>query len=144
VSVKNIVTNEEKLKLVSLNVESFNDVSDIASDLVDTAIHYSKKSIGCVGLACNQIGVLKRIIVIRFAGEWLVMVNPIIDEVFAGRFLGRESCLSRPGKSVKVRRYKKIKVTYINICGETFTIKFTKFTARVIQHEIDHLDGKYI
>ena len=143
-SVKNIVTNEEKLSLVSLPVEDYKEVLSLASDLVDTANFYSLKPIGCVGLACNQIGILKRIIVIKFAGEWLVMINPVIAYSSGGRFNGREACLSRPSKSVKVRRHKKVEVHYTSIDGERFTIKFTKFIARVIQHEIDHLEGKYI
>ena len=143
-SVKNIVTNEKKLALVSLPVEDYKEVLNIASDLVDTAKHYAIKPIGCVGLACNQIGILKRIIVIKFSGEWLVMINPEIVVSTGGRFIGREACLSRPGKSVKVRRDKKVTVVYTNIDGEIITSKFTKFTARIIQHEVDHLNGKYI
>lgn len=143
-SIKSIVTNEKKLALVSLSVDDFEGVSSIACDLVDTAIFYSKKAIGCVGLACNQIGILQRIITVKFAGEWLVMVNPIIIESWAGQFNAREACLSRPGKSVKVRRFKKIKVSYTNIDGSKETVRFTKFMARVVQHEIDHLNGKHI
>lgn len=143
-SVRNIVTNEEKLKLISLSVESFNDVSDIANDLMDTADFYSKMPIGCVGLACNQIGILRRIITVKYAGEWLIMINPVIVESWAGRFNGLESCLSRPGRKVGVRRHKKIKVEYTEIDGTFTTRIFTKFIARVIQHEVDHLNGKYI
>jgi len=143
-TVKNIVTNEKKLSLVSLYVDSYTEVLGIASDLVDTAIFYSKMPIGCVGLACNQIGILKRIIVIRFEGSWLVMINPVIEEAWAGKFNAKEGCLSRPGKSVSMRRYKKIRVTYTDVTGDRINKKFTKFNARVIQHEVDHLDGKYI
>jgi len=143
-SIKSIVTNEKKLALVSLSVDDYKDILTIASDLVDTAIFYSKKSIGCVGLACNQIGILKRIITVRFEGKWLVMINPVIEESWAGRFNAREGCLSRPGKSVNVRRFKKIRVSYIDIDGLKVDRRFTKFMARVVQHEVDHLNGKYI
>lgn len=143
-SIKSIVTNEKKLALVSFSVEDFEPVSSIACDLVDTAEFYSKKAIGCVGLACNQIGILGRIITVRYAGEWLVMVNPEITHRAGGRFNGKESCLSRPGKTVKVRRDKKINVSYVDIDGLKVERRFTKFMARVVQHEIDHLDGKFI
>ena len=143
-SVKNIVTNEERLSLMSLPVEDYKEVLELASDLVDTAHHYSLKPIGCVGLACNQIGIRKRIITIKFGGEWLVMINPEITHSAGGKVLGREGCLSRPGKSVRLRRDKKVTVNYIDIDGLKVERKFTKFNARVVQHEIDHLDGKYI
>jgi len=143
-SVKNIVTNEKKLALLSLPVIDYKEVLPVASDLVDTAIFYSKKPIGCVGLACNQIGILRRIITVKFAGEWLVMINPTIEEAWSGQFNARESCLSRPGRSINVRRYKKINVAYTDVTGIKTRKRFTKFIARVIQHEIDHLDGKFI
>ena len=143
-TVKSIVTNEKKLALLSIYVDSYSEVLGIASDLVDTANFYSQQPVGCVGLACNQIGILKRIIIIRFAGDWLVMINPVIEEAWAGRFNAKEGCLSLPGKSVSMRRYKKIRVTYTVVSGDWIDKKFTKFTARIIQHEVDHLNGKYI
>ena len=143
-AVKNIVTNEEKLSLVSFPVVYSQEVLDIANDLVDTAKKHAVSGLGCVGLACNQIGIFKRIITVYYGGEWVVMINPKIVESWAGRFNAREACLSRPGKNVSKARFKKIRVDYIDINGHEITQQFTKFTARVVQHEVDHLNGLYI
>ena len=104
---------------------------------------------GCLGLAANQINVLKRIIVVRMGvqGVGLVfvpMVNPeIFPNIKASMLGGTERCLSRPDMpGIYVKRYKKIIVTWFDpIEREIETRKFTKLTARFIQHEVDHLNG---
>lgn len=96
-----------------------------------------------VGLAAPQIGVSKRILIACPTvkkGEEHVMVNPEILES-SGREIGSEGCLSLPGITGEVPRAKKIKLKYQDRHGETFTVDLKDFFARIIQHEIDHLDG---
>lgn len=141
---KNIVTNTDKLSLVSLPVELSQDTLDIANDLLDTAKYYSQRGVGCLGLACNQIGLLRRIIVIFHGGKWIVMINPIITDKYAGRTSAREMCLSRPGVKSFRKRFKKVKVSYYDENLQEQGITLSRMSARIVQHEVDHLDGKFI
>lgn len=109
----------------------------IAQDLLETLIAHQD---GCVGMAANMIGSLKRIIAVENDGEYLVMLNPVILKQ-SEPYETEESCLSLLGGPRPVKRYKKIKVKYTE---SDFKIKIKTFegwTAQIIQHEIDHLLG---
>lgn len=101
-----------------------------------------------VGLAAPQIGHAVRIIIIqpnRFSLP-LVMINPEIIEHSPQREFGREGCLSYPGIFCQVERNFSVRVKWRQIVGGVSGLEeverlFTGFEARVIQHEIDHLDG---
>ena len=113
-----------------------NDI-DIAVDLLETLVHHQE---GCVGMAANMIGKLKRIIAFDNDGEYMVMFNPVILKK-ADAYETEESCLSLLGGPRKTKRYKSIKVQYQT---EDFKIRiktFKGFSAQIIQHEIDHCDG---
>lgn len=109
----------------------------LADDLRDT-LEANKER--CVGMAANMIGVNKRVIIFEENHEYFVMFNPeIIKKQDA--FETEESCLSLLGYPKKTKRYKSIKVKWLN---ENFSVRvknFTGFTAQIIQHEIDHCDG---
>ena len=95
---------------------------------------------GGIGLAANQIGVSKRILVID-VGTMLAMINPIIWE-FKDWAEDEEGCLSIPGKMYNVKRATWIKIKFTNIYGQEHEIVVDDpILARVIQHEVDHLDG---
>ena len=113
-----------------------NDI-DIAVDLLETLVHHQE---GCVGMAANMIGELKRIIAFDNDGEYMVMFNPVILKK-SDAYETEESCLSLLGGPRKTKRYKSIKVQYQT---EDFKIRiktFKGFSAQIIQHEIDHCDG---
>ncbi len=96
-----------------------------------------------VGLAAPQIGISKRILIAcptAKQGEEYVMVNPKILES-SGREAGPEGCLSLPGITGDVTRFKKIKLQFQDRFGKVITADLRDFFARIIQHEIDHLDG---
>ncbi len=109
----------------------------LADDLRDT-LEANKEH--CVGMAANMIGVNKRVIIFEDNKEYFVMFNPeIIKKQDA--FETEESCLSLQGYPKKTKRYKSIKVKWLN---ESFSVRvktFTGFTAQIIQHEVDHCDG---
>lgn len=107
-----------------------------AQDLLDTLIAHKE---GCVGMAANMIGVLKRIIAFDNQGSYLVMLNPEIIKA-SGRYETEEGCLSLPGIR-KTQRWKSIKVRYQNEAFQVRLKTFTGWTAQIIQHEIDHCDG---
>ena len=107
-----------------------------AQDLLDTLI--APKD-GCVGMAANMIGVCKRIIAFDTEGKFEVMLNPEIIKQ-SGAYEAEEGCLSLDGTR-KARRYRTIKVRWLNEKLQERIKTFTGFTAEIIQHEIDHCDG---
>ena len=112
------------------------DDLSVAEDLVDTI---RANAAGCVGMAANMIGVLKRIIVFDDGGKYTVMFNPEIVKS-SGIYTAQEGCLSLPGIR-ETKRFRSIKVRYEN---ENFEVRFktyTDWTAQIIQHEIDHCNG---
>lgn len=114
-----------------------------------------------IGLAANQVGVAKQIAVIdprssRHASkmmmggtdvsdlnDWLplVMINPKVTAVDSPTVTQMEGCLSQPGVSGKVTRPLTIKVSWISRYGTPHEAEFSGMIARVIQHEVDHLNG---
>lgn len=100
-----------------------------------------------IGLAAPQVGINKRLMIFNESGDkkkWLdeaVFVNPrIVESSEATEVLG-EACLSFPDMDGDVLRPKWVKVEALNSRGKKVKKKFTGFTARLFQHEYDHLDG---
>jgi peptide deformylase len=150
-SVIKIVQKGEKiLEEKTEKVKAFDEeVSKIIKDLTDTAIN--QKDPEAAGLAAPQIGYNKRICIVRnfipvkdsdsFLIQNTVMINPKIISMSKEQEVEWESCLSIPSMYGKVLRPKSIKVLYQDEKGIDKKIKANGFFARVIQHEIDHLDG---
>ena len=111
----------------------------VAQDLKDTLEAHRE---GCVGMAANMIGVSKRIIVFDDHGSATVMFNPEIVKC-SGAYEAEEGCLSLSGVR-KTRRWRQIKVRYQNERFDTRLKTYTGFTAKIIQHEIDHCNGVLI
>ena len=105
-------------------------------DLLDTLEAHRD---GCVGMAANMIGVGKRIIVFDDGGKASVMLNPELIR-FSDPFEAEEGCLSLSGTR-KTKRYRSIKVRYQNEQFQTRLKTYTGWTAQIIQHELDHLEG---
>lgn len=93
-----------------------------------------------LGLAAPQVGVPYRIIAFP-ASPNVVAFNPIIVDHVDEETNLEEGCLTYPGLLLKTKRYRAIKVRYARPNGEYVTEKYADMTARVIQHEVDHLDG---
>jgi len=97
-----------------------------------------------LGIAANQVGVLKRVIVVDIPGRGLtVLINPTIISS-SGKFQSEEGCISLPGRKVMVKRKKFIKVQARDRDGKFIAIKERSLIAACIQHEIDHLNGRLI
>lgn len=109
----------------------------IATDLLDTLIEHKD---GCVGMAANMIGELRRIIVFDNEGTYMTMFNPEIIKK-SEPYDTEEGCLSLLGYPRKCKRWRKIKVKWQNSDFETRIKTFTDFPAQIIQHEIDHCNG---
>jgi len=111
----------------------------IATDLIDT---YKTHIDNCVGMAANMIGYDKRIIIVNNNGQLLVMFNPEIIRQ-SEPYETEEGCLSLTGKR-PVTRYKSITVRYQDMDFQWKTGFYFGWTAQIIQHEVDHCNGKVI
>lgn len=110
-------------------------IHKLLDDMAQTMYHAEG-----IGLAANQIGILKRLIVIDIEEELIELVNPVfIDR--RGQQYGAEGCLSLPGIKGNVERSLYVRIRAQDRNGETFELEGREMLARCIQHEIDHLDG---
>jgi peptide deformylase len=96
-----------------------------------------------IGLAAPQVGVPRRIITANVGDGFICVVNPVISERH-GQLRMEEGCLSCPGIAVDVDRSEKIVVRGADLEGKELTIEAEGLKARVLQHEVDHLDGVLI
>lgn len=129
-----------------IDLNARDEIVALLQDLQDTL----KNSEG-VGLAAPQIGVNKRVVIVDgndlsdtydyLKGWHRTLINPVIVEESAKTAEYEEGCLSVPGVYAAVRRPATIKVEYYNELLEKVTEEFTGFACRMVQHELDHLDG---
>ena len=127
------------LKLIAKPMTDFGAKEQILFDNMIETMHLEDG----VGLAAPQVGISKRILIASPTikeGEEFVIVNPEIYES-SGRQLGPEGCLSFPGINGEVERAKKIRVRFLDRYGKPQDIEAKDFFARIIQHEMDHLNG---
>jgi peptide deformylase len=109
---------------------------------VDRMIHIMQDGMG-VGLAATQLGVLRRILVFQAGpdNEPLGLVNPKIEWMSDEEAIAEEGCLSLPRVTMDVERPLHARFTGRDVDGEPVTLEASGLEARVLQHEIDHLDG---
>lgn len=135
-------TDNEILRTVSQPIKRITaDLKPFALEMVKTMEEENG-----VGLAAPQVGRNIRMIVCKLnPGEKneviIPMINPEILEFSKKTVAGEEGCLSLPGVWGKVTRCESILMRFQTLKGESRTLELTGFNARIIQHEIDHLDG---
>lgn len=141
-SIKKILTFPNPvLRQQTEPVTLFDDsLRQLAADLAETM--YAAPG---AGLAANQIGICRRVVVIDVSSskeekKHLVLVNPEIIEK-EGCQTDEEGCLSVLDLTAKVERYSKLLVRAQDLDGKTWEFPAENFFARVIQHELDHLNG---
>jgi peptide deformylase len=108
----------------------------VARDLLDTLKAHAEE---CVGMAANMIGVKKRNIAVNMGLVNVAMLNPVILKK-SGPFETEEGCLSLTGTR-KAKRFREIELEYQDLDMKKHVQKFTGWTAQIIQHECDHLEG---
>jgi len=101
---------------------------------------------GGIGLAAPQIGIQRKIMVWRHPDteQGYVLLNPRIVERSEETVTASEGCLSLPGHSMEVERAERVVVEAVDLHGEPVTVEATGLLARIMQHEIDHLEGHLI
>ena len=111
----------------------------VGQDLQDTLVANQDR---CVGMAANMIGVRKRIIIVNIGIMNLVMYNPVILKKDTP-YETEEGCLSLEGVR-KTTRYQNIEVEYLDSSWKKHRQKFSGWTAQIVLHEMDHLEGVVI
>lgn len=141
---------KNKLPLVYYPDSRLRDISQLVSDeelfsdefqQLVTAMGKTMKKNNGIGLAAVQIGTMKRLTVIDTADGILPLINPVITKRSMRKEVDEEGCLSIPGVFGQVKRHQNIMVESTNLKGERISFKAEGLFARVIQHEIDHMDG---
>ena len=112
----------------------------LITDMLDTANAHKDN---CAGLACIQIGINKRIILVRDGDDFKVFCNPAIVKRSAKTYMATEGCLSLDG-SREVKRHNSVMVSWVTPKGKRNVKEFTGWIAEIIQHEVDHTGGKRI
>jgi peptide deformylase len=112
----------------------------IAQDLLDTLADHREH---CVGMAANMIGERKAIIAIAEGEILTAMLNPVLVKKSPRTYKATEGCLSIPGER-EVERHEWVEVKYRDLNWNKEKRKFTGFEAEILQHELDHLEGKLV
>ena len=136
-AIRNIIQiGDTTLRKKSFEVTDFGSkTAELLDDMKETLI----KADG-VGLAAPQVGVLRRIFIVKTEDSYYECINPVIVSQ-SGKQVGDEGCLSVRGKFGTVERPKKVTVVAYDRNGKKFTVKAQDFTARAFCHEYDHLEG---
>ena len=122
------------------------DIRALAQDLLDTLT-----TVGGVGIAAPQIGVLKRVLVIDVSQEkndpdlpqvFRVFVNPVVTVLDPKGHEENEGCLSVPDLRAKVKRPRRVALDALDLDGKPVHIEGEGYYGACMQHETDHLDGK--
>ena len=128
------------LKTRAAPVESFDEsLAHLTQDMLATI--RDKEG---VGLAANQVGRLKRVLVAAVEDEEYVIVNPVLTNRAETTEKASEGCLSIPGIQVDVERPIAVTVSAQDVLGKPLRLEASGLLARVLQHEVDHLDGVLI
>jgi peptide deformylase len=120
-------------------------VSEFGPELraeVERMVSIMRDAMG-VGLAATQLGILRRLLVFQVGpdSEPTALVNPQVEWLSEEAVLAEEGCLSLPRVSMDVERPLHVRVSGRDVDGEPVSIEASGLEARVLQHEIDHLDG---
>lgn len=136
--VKDIVKDIDILKQKSVKATNDEEINEVIRDLIDTANAHKDR---CVGLSAIQIGVPIRVCVVFDGNKFVPFVNPVIVKC-GKKYIAEEGCMSLEGTR-KVTRCNIVDVVYFK--KKTFAKEtYSGFTAQILQHELDHFDGKLI
>jgi peptide deformylase len=128
---KNPILREKSKKVVRIDKE----LRRLLRDMGDTL-----RSVNAIGLSAVQIGIPKRVVLLRNGVRLHHLINPVIMGESGGQLV-TERCLSVPGVRGKVRRPERILIRALDSRGKTIFLRGQGFLAAALCHEIDHLDG---
>ena len=126
------------LRMRADDVSEFDDELEKVSERMIALMHDAEG----VGLAATQVGILRRFFVCTLDGEDRFLVNPVITPLGDETESDAEGCLSLGSVRVPVERATKVKLEAQDVAGAPVALELEGHPARVVQHEVDHLDGK--
>ncbi|HEX8782367.1 MAG TPA: peptide deformylase [Steroidobacteraceae bacterium] len=147
-SIRRVLKMGEPLLLrVATEVARFDaELQELVADMDDTM-----RALSGAGIAAPQIGVSARVVIFELKDNpryphitpvpYTVLVNPLVTPLTAEQDEGWEGCLSVPGMRGLVPRYRRLRYTGFDQHGASLDRTVEGFHARVVQHEVDHLDG---
>ena len=128
------------LRMRADEVQEFDDELHKVSERMTALMHDAEG----VGLAATQVGILRRFFVCTLDGEDRLLVNPVVTPLGNDTESDAEGCLSLGSVRVSVERPSKVKLEAQDVEGAPVALELEGHPARVVQHEVDHLDGKLI
>ena len=134
--------NEESLRIKSIPTLITDEVRDLVKDMKETMLAENG-----IGLSAPQVGVNLRVIVVqlmsagKLVGPVQEMINPVITSYSDDTMEYEEGCLSIPGEYIRINRPRSIHVKFQTLSGKYKKWYLKGLEARIVQHEIDHLDG---
>ena len=128
------------LRMKAREVETFDEDLQRLVERMTALMHEANG----VGLAATQVGVLRRVFVFVDEGEDRVLVNPVITKRSTESEIDDEGCLSLREVLVPVERSNAVTIEGVDASGERLELELELPTSRVVQHELDHLDGVLI
>ncbi len=128
------------LRMRGEEVEAFDDELRRVTERMIGLMHDAEG----VGLAATQVGILRRFFVCTLAAEDRVLVNPVVTPISDDTEMDTEGCLSLGPIRIPVERAARVKVEARDAAGEPVSFELEGVDARVVQHELDHLDGTLI
>ena len=137
---KEILIYPDSKEILELKSEEITDINDeiktLAQDLLDT-LNTTKTG---VGITAIQIGVPKRMCVIKHNNKVYYMINPVITRT-RGEQVVKEGCLSAPNTFIDVIRAQKVWCEYTDLDGGRHEVSQGGLFSAIIQHELDHFEG---
>ena len=140
--LKILIFPDPRLRTVAKAVEKVDDsLKKLTEDMLETMYEGSG-----IGLAATQVDVHKRVIVVDISekkDEPLVLINPVLKKVIDPELkMYSEGCLSVPGFYEKLERPSEIEISFQDVNGQDHTLIANGLLSVVVQHEMDHLEGK--
>jgi peptide deformylase len=126
------------LRMRADDVSEFDDELEKVGERMIALMHDAEG----VGLAATQVGILRRFFACTLDGEDRVFVNPVVTPLGEDTESDAEGCLSLGSVRVPVERARKVKLEAQDVAGAPVALELEGHPARVVQHEVDHLDGK--
>jgi peptide deformylase len=128
--------NSPLIDIQSIDMDELRDIADKLYSFVDKQ--------GGAGLAANQVGIDKRMFVVKYQDYQQTFINPKVTWESDNYLLLEEGCLTYPGLFMNVKRPDAIRMSFIDYEGKKQEEQlFMGVTNRIIQHEYDHMEGKF-
>lgn len=129
--------------ILRTNTRRVQKVTKALKKLIKDMIETMREASG-VGLASPQVGRTERVCVAMIGGKVTALINPVITKRSKEIEIDQEGCLSLPNVWLMIPRHAEIALEYADINGKKQKRHISHFDARVVQHEVDHLDGVLI